>query len=198
VIMMDAEVVSGAGAAAISTGLLLTNIFLVVFVFVIQRGDAKRLRREEKAQRASVRRIQRTTVRAVQARIRAASSLSERSNTMFGHNNPMHTGRHDDHSGIEMHDIGEHEEIPDADEAIADGLSPFELTNVPPNVVEMLHAYSEPGNGGRMSSTSNPILGGLGSMAAPPTNSTGAPPTEVHSDELDLSEHGNERREGPL
>lgn len=73
VIMMDADVVSGAGATAISIGLLLTNIFLVVFVFVIQRGDVKRLRREKVAHHKSVLRIQRHTVLAVHNRIRANS-----------------------------------------------------------------------------------------------------------------------------
>ena len=73
VIMMDADVVSGAGAIAISVGLLVTNIFLVVFVFVIQRGDVKRLRREKVAHMKSVRRIQRQTAQVVHNRIRANS-----------------------------------------------------------------------------------------------------------------------------
>ena len=44
--MMDADIVSGAGAVATSSVLLATNLLLVVIVVIDQRGDMKREKRE--------------------------------------------------------------------------------------------------------------------------------------------------------
>lgn len=49
-LMMDAGIVSGAGATAMSAILLFTNLITIVVVIVIQRGDAKRLLREGQGQ----------------------------------------------------------------------------------------------------------------------------------------------------
>ena len=44
--MMDADIISGAGAVATSSVLLATNLLLVVIVVIDQRGDMKREKRE--------------------------------------------------------------------------------------------------------------------------------------------------------
>mmetsp|Transcript_55334 Transcript_55334/g.152333 ORF Transcript_55334/g.152333 Transcript_55334/m.152333 type:complete len:600 (+) Transcript_55334:1277-3076(+) len=151
VIMMDADVVSGAGAIAISVGLLVTNIFLVVFVFVIQRGDVKRLRREKVAHMKSVRRIQRQTAQVVHNRIRANSrnvgpaAISEAVN-------PLHFSASDTSTdtaveyGIEMQEMGydrDHSMHHGVDGQLHDGASgEADMADLPSHEMDIADIYS--------------------------------------------------------